>query len=41
MQYFDESDDKFERIGKVIADAFVACIVLTFFTVFAFSLLGR
>ena len=41
MQYFDESDDTYERIGKVIGDVITACIVLTFITVFALSLLGR
>jgi hypothetical protein len=29
MPYFNESDDKYERIGKVIRDAFSAFIVLT------------
>ena len=41
MQYFDQSDDTYERIGKVIGDAITACVVLTFLAVFAFSLLGR
>ena len=41
MQYFDESDDKYERIGKVIGDAFAAFIVITVITVIAVSMLYR
>jgi hypothetical protein len=31
----------YERIGKVIGDAFSALLVLTFIAIFAYSLLGR
>ena len=41
MRYFDESDDTYERIGKVIGDAFAAFIVVTLITVFAVSMLYR
>ena len=36
MQYFDEADDKFERIGKVIGDV-CAVAVYVFVLIFVFS----
>jgi hypothetical protein len=33
MQYFDEADDKFERIGKVIGDV---CAVAVYVSLAAF-----
>jgi hypothetical protein len=41
MQYFDESDDKLQRLGKVIADIFSAIIIVGLFIIFAYSLIGR
>ena len=41
MPYFNESDDKYERIGKVIRDAFSAFIVLTLIAAFTTSMLVR
>jgi hypothetical protein len=41
MQYFDESDHKLERIGKVIGDAFSVLIVLVLILVFAQSMIYR
>jgi hypothetical protein len=41
MQYFAESDDKIERIGKVIGDAFSVFIVLVLILVFAQSMISR
>jgi len=41
MQYFDESDDKPNRIGKVIGDAFSVFIVLALILVFVQSMIFR
>ena len=41
MQYFDESEDKIERIGKVIGDGFSVFIVLVLILVFAQSMIYR
>jgi len=41
MKYFDESDDKYERIGKVIGDAITAFIVISFIVIFVYSLTHR
>ena len=41
MQYFDEFDDKLERLGKVIGDIFSAIIIVRLFAIFAYSLIGR
>ena len=41
MQYFDESDDKLQRLGKVIGDIFSAIIIVGLFAIFAYSLIGR
>jgi hypothetical protein len=41
MKYFDESDDKYERIGKVIGDVISAIIVVGLLAIFAYSLLHR
>ena len=41
MQYFEESDDKLQRIGKVIGDTISALIVLALIAVFAYSLISR
>jgi hypothetical protein len=37
MQYFDESDDKLERVGKVIGDIISAIIVVGFLAIFAYG----
>jgi hypothetical protein len=41
MQYFDESDDKYQRIGKVIGDAITTFIVISFIVIFVYSLTHR
>jgi hypothetical protein len=41
MKYFDESDDKLERIGKVIADIFVAILAVGFAAIFTYSAIVR
>jgi hypothetical protein len=41
MQYFDESDDKLQRLGKVIGDIISAIIIVGLFAIFAYSLIGR
>jgi hypothetical protein len=41
MKYFDESDDKLERIGKVIGNIIVAFLVLGFEAIFANSVIVR
>jgi hypothetical protein len=41
MQYFDESDDKLERLGKVIGDIISAIIIVGLIAIFAFSLISR
>jgi len=41
MQYFAESDDKIERIGKVIGDAFSVFIVLVLILVVAQNMIFR
>jgi hypothetical protein len=41
MKYFDESDDKLERMGKVIADIFVAVLALGFAAIFTYSAIVR
>ena len=37
MQYFDESDDKLERLGKVIGDIISAIVVVGFLASFAYG----
>jgi hypothetical protein len=41
MQYFDESDNKLERIGKVIGDIISAIIIVGFMAIFVYSLITR
>ena len=41
MQYFDESDNKLERLGKVIGDIISAIIVVGFVGIFAYQWIGR
>ena len=41
MQYFDESSDKYERLGKVIGDTFSAFIVLALILIFTYSMMLR
>jgi hypothetical protein len=41
MQYFDKSDGKPERVGKVIGDTFSALIVLALIMVLVNSFLFR
>ena len=41
MQYFDESDDKLQRFGKVIGDIISAILIVGLFVIFAYSLIGR
>jgi hypothetical protein len=41
MQYFAETDDNLERIGKVIGDAVSVFIVLVLILVFAQSMIFR
>jgi hypothetical protein len=41
MQYFDESDDKCQRVGKVIGDVFSALLVLALIIIFAQSMISR
>jgi len=41
MKYFDESEDKLERIGKVIADIFVAVFVVGFTAIYTYSMIVR
>ena len=41
MPYFDQSDDKYQRLGKVIGDAFSAFIVLALITIFIQSMIFR
>ena len=41
MQYFDESDNKLERLGKVIGDIILAIIVVGFVAIFAYGWIAR
>jgi hypothetical protein len=41
MQYFDQSADKLERIGKVIGDIISAIIVVGLMAIFGYSLIAR
>jgi hypothetical protein len=41
MQYFDETDDKLQRLGKVIGDIISAIIIVGFLAIFAYSLIIR
>lgn len=41
MQYFDQSDDKPTRIGKVIGDTFAAFIMLALILIFAQAMIFR
>ena len=41
MQYFDESDDKLQRLGKVIGDIISVIIVVGFLAIFVYSLITR
>lgn len=41
MQYFDQSDDKLARIGKVIGDVFAALIVVALVLIFIQSMIFR
>lgn len=41
MQYFDQSADKYERLGKVIGDTFTAFIVLALILIFVKSMIFR
>jgi hypothetical protein len=41
MQYFDESDDKLKRIGKVIGDTFSIFMVVVLILVFVQSMIFR
>lgn len=39
MPYFNETDDKIERIGKVIGDTFSAVLILALIIIVAQSML--
>jgi hypothetical protein len=41
MQYFDKSEDKLQRIGKVIGDIFSAALIGTLIIVFASHMLSH
>jgi hypothetical protein len=41
MKYFDESENKLERIGKVIADIFVTVLVVGFAAIYTYSMIVR
>jgi hypothetical protein len=41
MQYFDETDDKYARLGKVIGDAFAAFIVPALIIILAYGIISR
>ena len=41
MPYFNETDDKLQRIGKVIGDTFSAILILALIIIFALSMLVR
>jgi hypothetical protein len=41
MQYFDQSDDKLERLGKVIGDIISAIIIVGFMAIFAYGFIAR
>ena len=40
MQYFDQSDDKLERLGKVIGDIISAIIIVGFMAIFAYGFIA-
>ena len=41
MPYFDQSADKLERIGKIIADIFMALLAVGFVAIFTYSAMIR
>ena len=41
MAYFDETADEYQRLGKVIGDAFSTIIILTLIVIFAQSFFFR
>jgi hypothetical protein len=41
MQYFDQSADKYERLGKVIGDTISAIIVVGFMAIFVYGFISR
>jgi hypothetical protein len=41
MQYFDETDDKLQRLDKVIGDIISAIIIVGLIAIFAYSLIIR
>jgi hypothetical protein len=41
MRYFDDSADKYQRLGKVIGDTFSAVLILTLVLIFVQSFLFR
>ena len=41
MQYFDESDDKLERLGKVIGDIISAIIVVGLIVIFVYGYISH
>jgi hypothetical protein len=41
MRYFNESGDKYERLGKVIGDTISAIIIVGLTVIFAYSLMSR
>ena len=41
MQYFDESDDKLEKLGKIIGDIISAIIIVGFIAIFLYSWISR
>jgi hypothetical protein len=41
MQYFDQSDDKYARLGKVIGDIFAATVIGALIIIFAYSMISR
>jgi hypothetical protein len=41
MQYFDQSADKYEKLGKVIGDIISAIIVVGFIVIFVYSYISH
>ena len=41
MQYFDETDDKLQRLGKVIGDIISAIIVVGLIVIFVYGYISH
>ncbi len=41
MHYFEQSDDKFDRIGKVIGDTFVTILIAVLAVIIVHSFIFR